>query len=231
MLPGGPIQDHPGVPRPAETCVEPRSGLRVEGVPRQVRVTPLRDDHPGELLHVNPVLKAEVRERGQVAHHPPEQVVLHPGPLRRALEQLAHSRREVDPRAARKPEQFAPDFEDDRANLAKQYRELLLDSVELRISTGAKNAFTLSGGLDSSSVTSCARNITGQQQTAYSAIYEDKTFDESDEIRPMLKENVSQWNAVLIGNEIDLLLDAGILQNNNPSKIYVFEDDAISQIR
>ncbi len=33
------------------------------------------------------------------------------------------------------------------------------------------------------------------------------------------------------GNEIDLLLDAGILQNNNPSKIYVFEDDAISQIR
>ena len=33
------------------------------------------------------------------------------------------------------------------------------------------------------------------------------------------------------GNEIDLLLDAGILQNNNPSKIYVFEDDVISQIR
>ena len=33
------------------------------------------------------------------------------------------------------------------------------------------------------------------------------------------------------GNEIDLLLDAGILQNNNPSKIYVFEEDAISQIR
>ena len=33
------------------------------------------------------------------------------------------------------------------------------------------------------------------------------------------------------GNEIDLLLDAGILQNNNPSKIYVFEDDAILQIR
>ena len=33
------------------------------------------------------------------------------------------------------------------------------------------------------------------------------------------------------GNEIDLLLDAGILQTNNPSKIYVFEDDTISQIR
>jgi len=33
------------------------------------------------------------------------------------------------------------------------------------------------------------------------------------------------------GNEIDLLLDAGILQNNNPSKIYVFEKDAILQIR
>tara|TARA_Y100001934_G_scaffold99055_2_gene122060 strand:- start:40765 stop:42660 length:1896 start_codon:yes stop_codon:yes gene_type:complete len=112
----------------------------------------------------------------------------------------------------------APDFEDDRANLAKQYRELLLDSVELRISTGAKNAFTLSGGLDSSSVTSCARNITGQQQTAYSAIYEDKTFDESDEIRPMLKENVSQWNAVLIGNEIDLSKEVEYLvqQHNEP---------------
>ena len=33
------------------------------------------------------------------------------------------------------------------------------------------------------------------------------------------------------GDEIDLLLDAGILQNNKPSKIYVFEDDVISQIR
>ena len=33
------------------------------------------------------------------------------------------------------------------------------------------------------------------------------------------------------GDEIDLLLDAGILQNNNPSKIYVFEDNVISQMR
>ena len=33
------------------------------------------------------------------------------------------------------------------------------------------------------------------------------------------------------GNEIDLLLDAGTLQNNNPSKIYIFEHNTISQIR
>ncbi len=51
-------------------------------------------------------------------------------------------------------------------------------------------------------------------------------------INPILEEQmlkiVNNGDTCIV---FDLLLDAGILQTNNPSKIYVFEDDTISQIR
>ena len=100
-----------------------------------------------------------------------------------------------------------PDFQDSRDKLATEYRELLLNAVAQRTESGIKNAFTLSGGLDSSSVTSCAHATTGESQTAYSAVYEDKTFDESDDIHPMLDEKVRDWHPVQIGNDIDLAVE------------------------
>ena len=39
-------------------------------------------------------------------------------------------------------------------------------------------AFTLSGGMDSSSVLACAVELTGSKQHAFSSVYTDKTFDE-----------------------------------------------------
>ena len=99
------------------------------------------------------------------------------------------------------------DFHLSEAELGEQYHELLLDAVELRVNAATSNAFTLSGGLDSSSVLSCAHAITKQPQPAYSAIYADKTFDESDEIRPMLVEKVSEWRSIALGNKIDLFSD------------------------
>jgi asparagine synthase (glutamine-hydrolysing) len=100
-----------------------------------------------------------------------------------------------------------PNFEQSHVELAGHLREHLLDAVKLRIKSDSKNAFTLSGGLDSSSVTACAQTITKEAQTAYSAVYEDKTFDESDEIQPMLEEKVSDWNPILINDEIDLFAE------------------------
>ena len=100
-----------------------------------------------------------------------------------------------------------PNFENSHAELADRLREHLLDAVKLRTQCASKNAFTLSGGLDSSSVTACAHTVTSEAQTAYSAVYEDRTFDESDEIQPMLDEKVSDWNPILISDEIDLFAE------------------------
>jgi asparagine synthase (glutamine-hydrolysing) len=75
-----------------------------------------------------------------------------------------------------------PNFNKDEAELAAEYQSLLIDSVEKRInSVSGGSAFTLSGGLDSSSVLSCAVHSTGQKQTAFSSVYLDKTYDESEE--------------------------------------------------
>jgi asparagine synthase (glutamine-hydrolysing) len=92
----------------------------------------------------------------------------------------------------------APMFSDPEAELAVAYRELLLDAVECRVRVAHRPAFTLSGGMDSSSVLACAVKSLGQKQSAYSTVYSDPTFDESTEIRSMLDTMVEQWNPVRI---------------------------------
>ena len=90
-------------------------------------------------------------------------------------------------------------FQMSEQELASQYRELLIDAVDKRVSVSNGNAaFTLSGGLDSSSVLSCAVESTGKPQQAFSSVYRDKTYDESDEIKSMLAAKVSKWNPVEI---------------------------------
>lgn len=85
-------------------------------------------------------------------------------------------------------------------DLAEEYQELLMDAVRLRVNAiGSGAAFTLSGGLDSSSVLSCAVHLTGKKQHAFSSVYADKTYDESDEIRSMLAAKVEQWHPCEIG--------------------------------
>lgn len=83
--------------------------------------------------------------------------------------------------------------------LAERYRELLLDSVSLRLKSSRGAAFTLSGGMDSSSVLAAAVRLTGEKQHAFSAVYEDSTYDESREITPMLDAAVRQWHQIRIG--------------------------------
>jgi asparagine synthase (glutamine-hydrolysing) len=88
----------------------------------------------------------------------------------------------------------------DEAELAEGYRALLLDAVGRRIACSERPAFTLSGGLDSSSVLSCAMEKTGAKQEAFSTVYSDSTYDESHEIRSMLDSKVSNWNPVAVDN-------------------------------
>ena len=102
--------------------------------------------------------------------------------------------------------------------LAESYRELFLDSVQIRIKSGGNNAFTLSGGMDSSSIVACAHEIEGRGQTAYSAVYDDPTFDESEQIEPMLLNKVTSWRQVKISNDIDVFssIDKMVNVHNEP---------------
>jgi asparagine synthase (glutamine-hydrolysing) len=83
--------------------------------------------------------------------------------------------------------------------LSEQYRELLLDAVSIRLRAAERPAFTLSGGMDSSSILSSAVHVTGVKQQAISTVYTDKTYDEADDIRTILDSTVDHWTTVEIG--------------------------------
>jgi asparagine synthase (glutamine-hydrolysing) len=89
--------------------------------------------------------------------------------------------------------------------LAEQYRDLLLDSVAIRFQSAKRPAFTLSGGMDSSSVLASAVRFSGEKQHAFSTVYKDKTYDESAEISSMLAANVKEWHAITLDNDPDVL--------------------------
>jgi asparagine synthase (glutamine-hydrolysing) len=70
--------------------------------------------------------------------------------------------------------------------------------VGIRLAVAPKAGFLLSGGMDSSSVLASAVRSSGRKQHAFSSVYEDRTYDESDEIRSMLDSSVEQWHPITI---------------------------------
>jgi asparagine synthase (glutamine-hydrolysing) len=91
-----------------------------------------------------------------------------------------------------------PDFDEPEEILAERYRQCLIDAVSTRFDSAASPAFTLSGGMDSSSVLASAVHVSGRPQMAYSTVYEDKTFDESADIQPMLAHHVDPWRTIAV---------------------------------
>lgn len=92
----------------------------------------------------------------------------------------------------------------DETVLAERYLELLLNAVGRRLAVADRPAFTLSGGMDSSSVLCSATRITGQPQTAFSSVYSDPTFDERDEIKDVIEAGMATWNPVEIAADVDV---------------------------
>ena len=90
------------------------------------------------------------------------------------------------------------DLQASEQEITAQYRALLLDAVRIRLAGSPKAAFTLSGGMDSSSVLSCAVRVLGGRQHAFSTIYSDPTYDESADIKTILDATVQQWHPVLV---------------------------------
>ena len=91
-----------------------------------------------------------------------------------------------------------PDFTEPPEQLAERYRELLEDAVRIRLASAGSAAFTLSGGMDSSTVLASAVHALGERQHAYSSVYGGHEFDESEEIRSMLDSSVSEWHQVAV---------------------------------
>jgi len=92
------------------------------------------------------------------------------------------------------------EYTDSEEVLAERYKALLLDSVSLRLKRFEYPAFTLSGGMDSSSVLACATELSGNSFKVYSSVYIDKTFDESDDIQAMRQSAAKDWYPILFEN-------------------------------
>lgn len=92
----------------------------------------------------------------------------------------------------------------DESVLAERYSELLLNAVRRRLAVADRPAFTLSGGMDSSTVVCAATRLTGQPQAAFSSIYGDPTFDERDEIKDVIEAGMAQWHPVELSDDVDV---------------------------
>jgi asparagine synthase (glutamine-hydrolysing) len=103
-------------------------------------------------------------------------------------------------------------------DLAAEYRDRLIDAVRIRLAAATRRpAFTLSGGMDSSSVLASAVRVTGAKQHAYSVVYDDKVYDESAEIATMLDSAVDEWHPIAIGTpDVATVVDRLVALHDEP---------------
>jgi asparagine synthase (glutamine-hydrolysing) len=83
--------------------------------------------------------------------------------------------------------------------LAEDYRALFRDAVARRLTRLARPAFTLSGGLDSTSVATTAALLSCTPAHAYSTVYGGGVYDETAEIRDALSSGRLDWHPVELG--------------------------------
>jgi asparagine synthase (glutamine-hydrolysing) len=84
------------------------------------------------------------------------------------------------------------------ADQAREYLDLLEDAVRRRLRHAEDPAFTLSGGLDSSTIAALAHRITGTPPSAISSVHRDETYDESKEIKDIVDAGLVDWHPVEI---------------------------------
>lgn len=87
-------------------------------------------------------------------------------------------------------------FDEREEVLAERYRALLVDAVGKRVAVADRPGFTLSGGMDSSSVLAAAVSLLGPGQHALSTVYSDKTYDESEDIRDFIDATGVKWHPI-----------------------------------
>jgi asparagine synthase (glutamine-hydrolysing) len=91
-------------------------------------------------------------------------------------------------------------------DLVEEFRALFLDSVRIRLRSDVKVGVLLSGGLDSSAVTTAVRQVGGEQLQTYSIVSEHEGYDERRFIDVMCKAGVPNRKVTFrVGNVLDCL--------------------------
>ena len=90
-------------------------------------------------------------------------------------------------------------------DLAEELRELLIDSVRLRLRADVPVGAYLSGGIDSSTITSIVRNFTNNPLKTFSVTFSDKVFDERKQQQEERHRLETKWamqvqSALALGN-------------------------------
>ena len=81
---------------------------------------------------------------------------------------------------------------------SEEYIYLFKKAVRQRLQVANKPIFSLSGGLDSSSVVSMAQHITQEKQAAISTIHPNKLYDEQEQILDVVDSGIVNWTPVSI---------------------------------
>jgi asparagine synthase (glutamine-hydrolysing) len=92
----------------------------------------------------------------------------------------------------------AEEFPGPMEPVAEEYRALFADAVARRLKRAKRPAFTLSGGLDSSSVVTAAYRQSGVRPHAVSTVYSDEYYDETREIRDVIDAGIADWTPVRV---------------------------------
>lgn len=88
---------------------------------------------------------------------------------------------------------------------AELFRDLFLDSINLRLRSDVKVGVLLSGGLDSSSIAAGCRSIVGDRVDTYSVVSEDGCYDEREFIHALARTGVR--NHKITFGKVDALRD------------------------
>lgn len=89
-------------------------------------------------------------------------------------------------------------FVQTESDAIEQTRDLLTESVKLRLRSDVETGVYLSGGLDSAIITQLASEISSQQVKTYSVEFEDKEFDESNFQKSLVKHLDTKHSSIAI---------------------------------
>ncbi len=91
-------------------------------------------------------------------------------------------------------------------DLVEEFRALFFDSVRIRLRSDVKVGVLLSGGLDSSAVTTAVRQVGGEQLQTYSIVSEHEGYDERRFIEVMCEAGVPNRKVTFrVGDVLDCL--------------------------